>query len=513
MQKLLFAWVGQTDLNASKGVEEAGLGPIAPALDKYAFDGVHLLSNYPEKESQAYIKWLGKRTETTLHLYPRKLSSPMHFGEIHEAVVSAIATALTTTVAKQPGANAKTGTRNPELFFHISPGTSAMAAVWVILAKTRYAATLLQSSREAGVQIASVPFDISAEFLPELLHRPDRRLEELTAGLAPEAPEFQDIVCRSSVMKKVIARARRVAVRSVPVLIEGESGTGKELLARAIHAASPRKGKPFIAVNCGAIPENLIESELFGHEKGAFTGADRQRKGHFEEADGGTLFLDEIGDLPLSAQVKLLRVLQEKEITRLGSSTPIPVDVRILAATNRSLIEEVEEGRFREDLFYRLAVIVLKLPPLRGRAGDLGLLIDHLIDQVNQESQTEPGYTEKKLSIGARNLLLEQNWPGNVRELYNTLRRSAIWAVGTKISREDVAESLLPSRRSRSAGILDRALGEGLDVRELLASVARHYLERAMEASHANKTEAAKLIGLPNYQTLTNWLEKYGVKR
>ena len=170
-------------------------------------------------------------------------------------------------------------------------------------------------------------------------------------------------------MKRVIARARRVAPRSVPVLIEGETGTGKELIARAIHQAGPRRGRAFVAVNCGAIPADLVESELFGHEKGAFTGADRSRKGYFEAADAGTLFLDEIGELPAPAQVKLLRVLQDGLVVRIGATRPVQVDVRVIAATNRTLTHEVARNRFREDLFYRLAVAVLKLPPLRERPG------------------------------------------------------------------------------------------------------------------------------------------------
>ena len=191
-------------------------------------------------------------------------------------------------------------------------------------------------------------------------------------------------------MVRLVEKAQQVALRNVPVLLEGESGTGKELFARAIHQHSPRRDEPFIAVNCGAIPQNLVESELFGHEKGAFTGANAPRKGHFESAHGGTLFLDEIGELPKDMQVRLLRVLQEGEVVRLGASRPISLDVRIVAATNRTLIEEVGEGRFREDLFYRIAVAYLKLPPLRERPGDLGLLIDHLIEQINRESEEQP---------------------------------------------------------------------------------------------------------------------------
>ena len=230
-------------------------------------------------------------------------------------------------------------------------------------------------------------------------------------------------------MVHVIARARRVAPRSVPVLIQGESGTGKELLARAIHRASPRRDRSFLAVNCGAIPAELVESELFGHEKGAFTGADRARVGYFEAADGGSLFLDEVGELSMLAQVKFLRILQDGKVLAVGSRSHRDVDVRIIAATNRSLAGEVAEGRFREDLFYRLAVADLKLPALREREGDLGLLVERLLEQVNGEHANQPGFEPKKISPGARNLLMAHPWPGNVRELLNTLHRTALWSL------------------------------------------------------------------------------------
>src|SRR5439155_1081409 len=272
-----------------------------------------------------------------------------------------------------------------------------------------------------------------------------------------------------------------------------ESGTGKEMLARAIHRASPRRDRPFVAVNCGAIPGDLVESELFGHERGAFTGATQSKKGYFESSNGGTLFLDELGELPRPAQVKLLRVLQEGEVTHLGATTPLRVDVRIVAATNRTLTDEISAGRFREDLFYRLAVAVLKIPPLRERTGDLGLLVEYLLDQVNREAAEEPGFREKTLSVGAKNLLLSHDWPGNVRELLNTLRRAAIWSDGVTISAEDAREALLPAIASTRQDILRRPLGGGLNLPELLKEVAGHYLSRAMDEVHGNKTKAAEL--------------------
>ncbi|MBI5016768.1 MAG: sigma 54-interacting transcriptional regulator [Deltaproteobacteria bacterium] len=499
MNRALVSWIGKADLRAPRE-EDRGVGPLGQAVAARPFDTIHLLSDHPKEAVAPYLRWLRGRTSVPITLHPVNLSSPTHFGDIYQAAVSVVADVWTRI--------GPAGT----FTFHLSPGTPAMAAVWILLAKTRFPAELIESSPEAGVQTASVPFDISADFLPDLLRKPDEELKRLSAGLPPEAPEFADILHRSVEMQRVIARARRVAPRSVPVLIEGESGTGKELLARAIHRTSARRDQPFVALNCGAIPAELIESELFGHEKGAFTGAEKTRKGHFEEAEGGTLFLDEVGELPTLAQVKLLRTLQEAEIVRLGSSKPIQVNVRIVAATNRNLMEEVAAGRFRADLFYRIAVAILRLPPLRQREGDVGLLIDALLDQVNQESLEEPGFEKKELSAGARNLLMNHPWPGNVRELLNTLRRAAIWTSDTTITADDARDAILPNDSAAADGILNRPLGESLRLPDLLSIVARHYLERALAESHGNKTRAAALVGLPSYQTLTNWLERYGVK-
>jgi DNA-binding NtrC family response regulator len=293
------------------------------------------------------------------------------------------------------------------------------------------------------------------------------------------------------------------------VLICGESGTGKEVVARAVHEVSPRAAEPFLAFNCAALSESLLESELFGHEKGAFTGAIKSQKGCFEEADGGTLFLDELGELPLAAQVQLLRALQEGEIVRIGANKATKVDVRVIAATNRTLTEEIARGRFREDLFYRLAVVVLKLPPLRERREDLSRIVDHVLAQVNGEG--DPGAMPKKLSAGARTVWGAHPWPGNVRELVNTVRRAVLWSDGETITAQDARDALLQLTPVGGDAILGRPLGDGFDLQALLDEVARHYLRRAMSETHGNKSRAAELVGLPSYQTLSNWLEKHGV--
>ena len=427
------------------------------------------------------------------------LTDPTDYGAIHAAVVRAF-----DFTRGEFGADA-------DLTVHVSPGTPAMQAVWVLLAKTRYPAELIQSHAQTGVRTVSVPFDIAAEYVPALLRRVDAKIERLTAGLPPASPAFDRIVGRSPLMDRARARARRVAPHDVTVLVEGASGTGKELFARAIHAESRRARGPFEDVNCGALPEGLVESLLFGHERGAFSGAVRVRAGHFEAADGGTLFLDEIAELPLDAQVKLLRTLQEKTVRRLGADRTVAVDVRVIAATNRDLAAEVAAGRFREDLYYRLATGVIRLPPLRERPGDLTPLIDHFLAAANRKFADQPDVEQKILSPKARNLLLRHPWPGNVRELQATMDRLVLWTPQAVIEAEDVSEELLRTATDASADLLGRPLGGGLDLPVLMADLARHYLERALDEAGGNKTRAAELVGLASYQTLTNWMRRYGV--
>ncbi len=497
--KILLAWIGRTDLNAAAGDGKVGTGPIGAAVAATGYDRIILLSNYPAKESNPYVRWLRRRTESEIELHNIPLTSPTDFGEIYKAVVK--------TVEQM---RAKYG-NDVRPTFHLSPGTPAMGAVWIIVAKTRFPAELIESSKETGVRKVSLPFDISAEFIPDLLRRPDEELKRLTPGLPPENAAFTNIIYRSSQMNQAIVLARRVAAHKVPVLIEGESGTGKELMARAIHNSSPRSGKAFIAVNCGAIPAELIESELFGHEKDAFTGASRKRDGHFVNANGGTIFLDEVGELPRPAQVKLLRVLQEQEVMLVGSSRAKKIDVRVISATNRTLINEVAQGNFREDLFYRLAVFVLRLPPLREREGDVGLLLDRMLDDLKRETPDLIAES-KKLSPGARNFLLNYGWPGNVREMKNTLLRAAVLSSGPQITEAEIRQAIFTAPTQNKDGVLNRPLGNGFNLQQALTEVTQHYLRRALEQAHGNKSEAAKLVGLPSYQTLTNWLKKYDIE-
>lgn len=494
----LISWVGKADHDCAEGLRGDDLGPVASAIKAHApFDKICLLTNYEFDRTEAYCAWLEKTTGCVeTDLFGVELSSPTNYAEIYEQVSRELKALRLPNDAI-------------ELTFHLSPGTPAMTAIWIILAKTRFPAKLIQTSKENGLESVDFIFDLANEYLPEFLQRSSERIERLSSAI-PTAPEFSKLIHRSSVMREQIQLAQKIAAHEVPVLILGETGTGKELFAEAIHAASTRTGKPFVAVNCGAMPKDLANSELFGHKKGAFTGADSARPGHFREAEGGTLFLDEIGDLPLDSQVRLLRAVQQREITPLGESKPVKVNVRLIAATHRDLAKDVAEGRFREDLFHRLAVGILNLPPLRERDGDLDLLIDHLLDQINRDAAEKPEAQHKEISQLARSLLLAHGWPGNIRELYHTLLRAAIWSSSATIEEVDIQRSLLDIRKN-DKGLLDRSLGKGFDLQGLLDEISRHYIERALQNSGNKKKRAAELLGFSNYQTLSNWAGRLGV--
>jgi two-component system response regulator AtoC len=288
------------------------------------------------------------------------------------------------------------------------------------------------------------------------------------------------------------------------VLITGESGTGKELIAQAIHYHSPRAENPLVTVNCGAIPESLLESELFGHRKGAFTDAIRDKRGLFEEAHGGSIFLDEIGELPRSLQVKLLRVLQEEEIKRLGDTRPIKIDVRVLAATTKDLASEVKAGRFRDDLFYRINVLQVTVPPLRERAGDIGLLIQHFVDKTAKRL----GLQVNQVNPAVLRALQRYSWPGNVRELENVIERSMVMAGGRTIELEDLPPALLEAQAQTSPLLPDDG---ALSIKEASRRLERELIRRALEKTGGNRTQAARLLEI-SHPTLLYKIKEYGLE-
>jgi two-component system response regulator HydG len=313
---------------------------------------------------------------------------------------------------------------------------------------------------------------------------------------------FEGVVGNSPSMHTVVQRLRQIAPTSASVLITGESGTGKELVAKAIHNNSPRRYKPFVPLNCAALSENILESELFGHVKGAFTGADRERKGWFEHANGGTLFLDEVGDIPLSTQVKLLRVLESGEIVRVGSNEPLKVNVRLVSATNRDLADAIQTGGVRQDLYHRLKVVSVKLPPLRSRREDIPLLIDFFLKEFSKAHEK----TVTSISPAARKALMAYGWPGNVRELKNTIESMVVIDYDGVLDVDDLPEDIqatTPAAVETEAG-MSHLVGRSLD------EIEKYYIAETLKMTEGNREEAAKLLGIGE-RTLYRKIKEYGI--
>lgn len=337
---------------------------------------------------------------------------------------------------------------------------------------------------------------IGAATAKAVARREDRLLRQQIEEHRQES--FLGIVGRSVAMQKIIERIKKAARTKMTVLIYGETGTGKDLIAQAIHAHSDRARKPFKVVNCAGLNENLLESELFGHVKGAFTGAVADRKGYFVAADGGTLFLDEIGDMPLAMQAKLLRALERREITPVGSTELRKVDVRLVAATHRNLRKQVEDGQFREDLYYRLNTFVIEVPPLRERAGDIPLLVDHLLQLANDEHGTHVS----GVSSEAMHQLCKFYWPGNIRELKNVMERVAVEVGDRQVEVDDLPEEIRGSRDLAPAG-------HGF-VGMTMAQIERRAIELGLKATNGNREQAAKMLGIGT-RTLYRKIKEYGL--
>lgn len=494
-KRILISWLGLHDLDA----EAAGRkGPIASILlnSGWPFNEAKILVNAWFDRLETYEAWLKselakQNRQMLISFHEIELESPIDYPSIYQ--VSREQLDLATE-------------ENAQITLNLTSGTPAMVATWLLLGKGVYDTDLVQTSLQSGLLPVQLPFDISLAYL----QRQDSQLHRIASSAPDLDAHFERLQAASDVMQEAVELAKRVAVRDVPVIIQGETGTGKEVFAQAIHKASIRAGKAFIAVNCGAIPESLIDSQLFGHKKGAFTGAVSDRKGFFDEADGGTLFLDEIGELPLDAQSKLLRALQQKEVTPVGASKPHTADVRVVAATHRDLLAMIEKGRFREDLFYRLAVGIIQLPPLRDRREDIAPLAQELMESLNQEAKSQPGYKSKKISQNAIEFIEVQPWPGNIRELWNTLLRASIWSDGDSIDVEDLHKALI-QRSSANASPDTVDVSQGVDLKAHLDEIKTASVKEALRITAGQKGRAAKLLGLSNHQTLTNWMKQLGI--
>ncbi len=392
------------------------------------------------------------------------------------------------------------GMSGPELLL----GIKAVNPEIPLILMTAYGTveTAVQAMKDGAADYLTKPLD-----LEELLVRVKRvaegaRLRTEVRDLRQRLVErhrLEGIIGESGRMQEVLALAKRVAPSDATVLIRGESGTGKELIARAIHFNSPRASGPLVNLNCAALPEQLLESELFGHEKGAFTGAIAQRKGRFEQADGGSIFLDEIGDLSPALQAKLLRVLQERQFERVGGSRTLSVNVRVLAATHRDLERAMREGAFREDLYYRLNVVTIQIPPLRERREDIPLLLDHFLRKFAEKNRRDV----TGLTAAARDALLKYDYPGNVRELENVVERAVLLCRGRVIDLEDLPATVRPGQRSAGAPLPK-------DLPGVLADIERQAIQSALERHGGVQTHAAAELGIGE-RVLRYKMKKYGL--
>lgn len=381
----------------------------------------------------------------------------------------------------------------------------------IVIMITAYASTdtVIRAMKEGAYDYITKPFKIDEIKMVIQNALEKKRLHNENLMLKKVVKEryyFENIIGQSPKMRELYDLLEKIAPTKTHILVAGESGTGKELVAKAIHYNSPRKDKPFVALNCGAIPESLIESELFGHMRGAFTDAISTKKGLFEIADEGTLFLDEISELPQSMQVKLLRVLQDKEFKRVGGTEDIQVDVRIISATNKDLEEEVRQRRFREDLYYRLNVIQIKLPPLRERKEDIPHLADHFLRKYSKELEKEI----TQISPEALRLLLQYDYPGNVRELQNIIERAVTLETSQELTAKNLAsyfEEQFPHKRKP----LDLEIpNEGIDLEKVVEEVERTLLMKALDRTKGMKKKAAELLHI-NFRSMRYRLEKYGL--
>ena len=379
------------------------------------------------------------------------------------------------------------------------------AAVVIMISGHGTIDTAVEATRRGAFDFLEKPLDTDRLLVVLRNALQTQGLVQENLRLRGEIESRHQIVGRSFALRQVLDRVEKVAPTDARVLVTGENGTGKELVARAIHRLSPRADKAFIEVNCAAIPSELIESELFGHMKGSFTGAHEDRAGKFELADGGTLFLDEIGDMSLQAQAKVLRALQEGIVTRVGGAKPITVDVRVLAATNKDLEEEIKGGRFREDLYYRLNVIPLHVPPLRERREDITMLVRHFVETYAREANLRP----KPFTDEALERMQRMDWPGNVRELRNTVERLLILASGATVAVDDV--ELLVGGRMKGGGLSGDLLGCNTFA-EFKEAAERAFILQKLRENDWNVSETARLLDMPR-SNLYKKIERYELVR
>lgn len=459
------------------------------------FDQIIIFANTWENDWDKYERWLKKSLA--------RIGRPAVNVTVRGANIAS-AIDYPTIIKHTEKCFSKLSSESDSLCVNLTSGTPAMTAASILVGKGKSNVIFLQSSEDEKVIQVDIPIDFGKAYV--------KSAAKNIAAKAESTPSvkkaFNNIVANSQTMKSTINKAKRLAVSELPTLILGETGTGKEVLANAIHAASLRSDKPLKTINCGALPETLVDSILFGHVKGAFTGAEKEHQGLFEQADGGTLFLDEVGELTPETQVKLLRALQQGEITKVGSEQTISVDVRLIAATHRDLIQLVDNKKFREDLFYRLAVGIVEIPPLRDRNEDVSALVHELIAEINLAASKHPDYKGKNICENAINFISSQSWPGNIRELWNTLNRAFLWSDKEIVTEKDIQEALIIRTNQQEIPDVTLTLGQQININDILDKQRKKYIQAALKATGNNKTQAAKMLNLKSHQVLTNWIKE-----
>jgi transcriptional regulator with PAS, ATPase and Fis domain len=493
----MLTWLGKADIENMENGEPAALANIALQHNP-PFDNIIILANSWKDKTADFQAGLSSmlaqnnRHDQSIQVKNVELVSPIDYESIHLVTKEWI-----TSLSE----------RSDNLCINITSGTPAMAVVSVLLGKGKDNTTFYQSTPANEVFEANIPLDFRKEYARSAA----KNLATKSTKVPDSAEAFLGITANSSLMKKTVKSAKKLSKTDVPILVLGETGTGKESMAKAIHAASLRADKPLRTINCGAIPSTLIDSILFGHKKGSFTGAVLDKEGIFEQADGGTLFLDEVGELSQDAQVKLLRVLQEGEVTRVGDDKVKNVDVRIIGATHRDLTNMMVSGEFREDLFYRLAVGIINIPSLRERTEDIAQLVEEFTNVINKVGEKQLEYKSKIISDSAIKFIQNQAWPGNIRELWNTLNRLFITSDKTVLEIADIQEATISREFNNNEKHVSMSYGQQVNIEQVIENTKKSYVEAALKATGNNYTQAAKMLNLNNRQTLKNWMENLGV--
>lgn len=501
MKSILLTFVGNHDpFDPADGSD----GPILNLISAKSFDSIYLFYNndhYLKRASDLYQEIQRRKINSRVTYVAIETPDPTDYTMLYPLMNNACQKILE-----------ETQKYHPQYYIALASGTPQMHTIWVLLQQAKlFPATLLQAIdkrfdksgqayREISFEIDNFPAIVSPDEIKRLLNISELKRERLEAERKSLTKDlgFSEIVGQSALLRREIEKAAMIADKDIPVLICGETGTGKELFARAIHYHSPRKEQPFICVNCAVLPENLIESELFGHKKGAFTGAIQDKKGKFELADKGTIFLDEIGDMPLVTQAKILRALQEKEITPVGSETTIKIDVRIISATNMDLEQARQEKRFRDDLYFRIKGLILQIPPLRKRKEDILLLANYFLPE------------NIKLTPDAQKFLVSYHWPGNVRELLNCLQTAAAMSHKGKITEEMLIDLLQKQTTMQPLGIKCELPAHDIQLKALMEQIEKDLILKALKEERNNQTRAASRLGMTR-QNLNKKLAKYGI--